>query len=184
VPSHSADPLRRGALGKCLTSLPSACGKIIPQSVNAHATLGQKSVPVGHLLAPLGQKSAPLGQNLPHWGGHSPHWGGRLGPLGAPRRPTGARPEVPLWQTPCPTVPDFLAQWALLGLLCPLGLVCQTLLTQNKQTFLFTQHTRARFFPHPLISLTAFEWVAPALRSHPASTHKQYVLPNRGGPQG
>jgi hypothetical protein len=128
VPSHSADPLRRGALGKCLTSLPSACGKIIPQSVNAHATLGQKSVPVGHLLAPLGQKSAPLGQNLPHWGGHSPHWGGRLGPLGAPRRPTGARPEVPLWQTPCPTVPDFLAQWALLGLLCPLGLVCQTLL--------------------------------------------------------
>jgi hypothetical protein len=78
------------------------------------ATVGQSNVTVCQNRAPLGRPLAPLWQATRHTGARPPpHWG-------APRGPTGAdRPAH---------CAGFLAQWGLLGLLCPLGLVCHTLL--------------------------------------------------------
>jgi hypothetical protein len=84
------------------------------------ATVGQSNVTVCQNRAPLGRPLAPLWQATRHTGARPPpHWG-------APRGPTGAdRPAH---------CAGFLAQWGLLGLLCPLGLVCHTLLLRRPRT--------------------------------------------------
>jgi hypothetical protein len=134
-PCHSRRPSRGPSLRHSGVVGPPHCGDELPQwgGVPAaqnytvwqnratvwqnRATVWQNRATVGQNRAPVWRPLAPLWRATRHTGARPPpHWG-------APRGPTGAdRPAH---------CAGFLAQWGLLGLLCPLGLVCHTLLTQH-----------------------------------------------------
>jgi hypothetical protein len=104
-------------IGEALTAASRGGGVPAAQNFTVwqnRATVWQNRATVWQNRATVGQNLAPLWRATRHTGARPPpHWG-------APRGPTGAdRPAH---------CAGFLAQWGLLGLLCPLGLVCHTLL--------------------------------------------------------